>query len=75
MVVLCMKLVDVAQAAHLIRPPALRMYTNGLKCSHGRGAHTNKAGQLDTDLVWQICAKIGFITLFIQNFKSRYEQI
>ncbi len=46
-----MKLVDVAQAAHLIRPPSLRMCTNGLKHSHGRDAHTNKAGQLDTGLM------------------------
>ena len=46
-----MELVDVAQAAHLIRPPALRMCISGLKHSHGRDAHTNKAEQLETSLV------------------------
>jgi hypothetical protein len=46
-----MELVDVAQAAHLIRPPALRMCTNGLKYSHGKDAHADKAGLLDAFLV------------------------
>ncbi len=70
-----MELVDVAQAADLIRPPALRMCTNGLKHSHGRGARTSKADQLDTALI-TICAKIGFmmVTQIIQAVKTCYEQ-
>jgi len=51
MVMFCMELVDVAQAAHLIRPPALHMCTSGLKCSQGKDAQTDKAGQLDTSLM------------------------
>ena len=51
MVILCMELVDVAQAAHLIRPPALHMCMYSLQYSHGRDAHTDKAGQLETNLM------------------------